>query len=145
MFKTEQKFKDFLGNEVTETLRFNISEDELLDLVRDDERFDSGYLAYVIEQKDYPKMMDIVRKMIVLSYGELSDDGKYFRKSDEKAIDFLQSAAYEGFRDSLLNEEGKFEAFLMGVFPSKFAEISHKRSNDPNAELPNGMRLIDSK
>ena len=127
MYKIELTYKDFIGNEVTETLRFNISEDEMLDLVRDDERFETGYLAFVLEQKDYPKMMDIVRKLIVLSYGELSDDGKYFRKSDEKALDFLQSAAYEAFRDSLLTTEGAFEAFMLGVFPSKFSDVIKER------------------
>lgn len=150
MFKTEIKYKDFLENDVAETLRFNISEDELLDLVREDERFDAGYLAYVVEQKDYPKMMDIVRKLIVLSYGELSDDGRYFRKSDDKAIDFLQSAAYEAFRDSILEEPSKFEAFLLGVFPSKFSQIVQARMANPNATLEEltagtGMALVGKK
>lgn len=145
MFKTEITYKDYLDNNVTETLRFNISEDELLDLVREDERFDSGYLAYVVEQQDYPKMMDIIRKLIILSYGELSDDGKYFRKSDERAIDFLQSAAYPAFRDSLLEgNNGQFEAFLLGVFPSKFAKVVKERLANPNADIAQ-LSVVDNK
>ena len=90
MFKTDLTYKDFLGNDVTETLRFNISEDEMLDLVREDARFDGGYLSMVIEQKNYAQMMDIVRKLIVISYGELSSDGRTFRKTDERASCSLQ-------------------------------------------------------
>jgi hypothetical protein len=146
MYKTEITYKDFLDNNVTETLRFNISEDELLDLVREDERFDSGYLAYVVEQQDYPKMMDIVRKLIILSYGELSDDGRYFRKSDEKALDFLQSAAYPAFRDYLLEgKDGQFEAFLMGVFPSKFAAVVKERLANPNGDIKQQLSVLNNK
>lgn len=124
MFKTEITYKDFLGNDVTKTLRFNISEDELLDLVNTDSRFESGYLAFAMQDQNYAKMMDVIRKLIVMSYGELSDDGEYFRKSDEKAIDFLQSAAYEAFRDSLISDQdNKFVDFLLGVFPAKFAKV----------------------
>ena len=127
MFKTDLTYKDFLGNDVTETLRFNISEDEMLDLVREDARFDGGYLSMVIEQKNYAQMMDIVRKLIVISYGELSSDGRTFRKTDERALDFLQSAAYGAFRDKLLEEDGFFEAFLIGIFPSKFSTMIKER------------------
>jgi len=139
MFKIELTYKDFLDNEVTETLRFNLSEDEMLDLVRDDQRFDGGYLAYIIEQKNYALMMDIVRKLIVLSYGELSSDGRTFRKSDEKALDFLQSAAYEAFRDRLLSDESNlFESFLIGIFPSKFGAVIKEKiasGNVPQLEV----------
>ena len=125
MFKTEIKYKDFLGNDVSKTLRFNITEDELLDLVREDSRFETGYLAFVMQENDYAKMMDVIRKLIVLSYGEMSDDGEYFRKSDEKAIDFMQSAAYAAFRDELISDKDgqKFVDFLLGVFPAKFSKV----------------------
>lgn len=136
MFKKDLTFKNFLGNEVTKTLRFNLSEDEMLDLVREDSRFEPGYLYYVMEQQDYPMMMDILRKIIVLSYGELSNDGMTFRKTDEQALDFLQSAAYSAFRDSLLEEPEQFNAFLIGVFPSKFSKLIKERlENSESTQL----------
>lgn len=128
MFKIELTYENFLGVEVTETLRFNLTETELLDLVREDPTFNTGFLTFIANEKDYAKMMDVIRKLIVVSYGEVSDDGKYFRKSDEKALDFVQSAAYEAFRDKILaDEDGKgFMDFLMAVFPAKFAAEMRK-------------------
>lgn len=122
MFKTDITYTNFLGTEVTETLRFNLTETELLDLIKDDPKFDTGFLAYVSQEKDYIKAMDMIRRLIVVSYGEVSDDGKYFRKSDERAIDFLQSAAYEAFKDKLLSDrEGKLVVdFMLGILPEKF-------------------------
>ena len=124
MFKTEITYTNFLGSEVTETLRFNLTETELMDLIRDDPQFDTGFLAYISQEQDYYKMMDVLRKLIVVSYGEVSADGKHFRKSDAMALDFVQSAAYEAFRDKLLSSEdgSEFANFLLGVFPAKMAE-----------------------
>lgn len=124
MFKTDITYTNFLGSEVTETLRFNLTETELMDLVRDDSMFDAGFLAYISQEQDYYKMMDVLRKLIVVSYGEISEDGRYFRKTDTMALDFVQSAAYEAFRDKLLSSEdgSAFVNFLLGVFPAKMAE-----------------------
>ena len=124
MFKTEITYTDFLGNEVTETLRFNLTETELMDLIREDPTFNTGFLSYISQEQDYAKMMDVIRKLIVVSYGEVSDDGRHFRKSDAMALDFVQSAAYEAFRDKLLSSEdgSEFANFLLGVFPQRMAE-----------------------
>lgn len=130
MYKTEVTYKNFLDVEVTETLRFNLTETELLDLVRTDPTFDVGLLTYIANERDYARMMDVIRKLIVVSYGEVSEDGKYFRKSDEKALDFVQSAAYEAFRDQLLSDEDGqgFMNFMMAVFPKKFVAEMQKNA-----------------
>lgn len=142
MFKTELTYENFLGVEVTETLRFNLTETELLDLVREDPTFNTGFLSYIAQEQDYAKMMDVIRKLIVVSYGEVSEDGKYFRKSDEKALDFVQSAAYEAFRDKLLaDDDGQgFINFMMAVFPAKFAAEMQK-----NVALKAGPALVENK
>lgn len=134
MFKTSVTYKNFLDVETTETLRFNLTEDELLDLVRSDPTFDVNFLSYLSQEKDYPKMMDVIRKLIVVSYGEVSEDGRSFKKSDEIALNFVQSAAYIAFRDKLLaSEDGhEFTEFLMHVFPSKFSDAL----KDKIAETP---------
>jgi hypothetical protein len=129
MYKTDVTYKNFLDVEVTETLRFNLTETELLDLVRTDPAFNVGLLTYIANERDYARMMDVIRKLIVVSYGEVSEDGKYFRKSDERALDFVQSAAYEAFRDQLLSDDDGqgFVNFMMAVFPAKFAAEMKKQ------------------
>lgn len=138
MFKTDITYTNFLGSEVTETLRFNLTETELMDLVRDDPMFDTGFLAYISQEQDYYKMMDVLRKLIVVSYGEVSEDGKHFRKNDHMALDFVQSAAYEAFRDKLLSSEdgSEFVNFLLGVFPAKMAEAMKANMKDHIAKNP---------
>lgn len=124
MFKTEVTYTNFLDQEVTETLRFNLREDELLDLIKEDPTFDTSYLTYVSQQNDFQKIMKVVRRLIALSYGEVSEDGRTFRKSEQRSLDFLQSSAYTTFLNKILSDDsGKtFRDFIVGVFPAKFAE-----------------------
>lgn len=124
MFKVEQKYKDFLGNDQTDSLYFNISESEMYEIAKDNKKFDPDYLRYLMENGRGVDFVDVVRELIVLSYGELSDDGKKFRKSDERALEFVQSAAYDALFERLVNAEDEnfVKDFLVGVFPKKFID-----------------------
>lgn len=126
MFKTKIKYTDFIGNEQEETLRFNLTEDELRTLIDEDKTFDPSYLAYVSSEQNFMAMYKVVRKLILKSYGVMSEDAKYFEKSDEVTNRFLHSAVYQEFLDYLMDGEdvAKLRAFISGVFPKKFvAEI----------------------
>ena len=136
MYKTELTYKTFTDKEITETLRFNLNEDELRDLIDDDPIFSPAFLSYVSREQDTMKMLKVIQKLIVMSYGEMSEDGKYFRKSNEKALDFLQSAAYMAFRDKLLSGDGEeFVNFMFNVFPEKFVESLKANAAGPNLAI----------
>ena len=136
MYKTELTYKTFTDKEITETFRFNLNEDELRDLIADDPIFSPEFLSYVTREQDTMKMLKVIQKLIVMSYGEMSEDGKYFRKSNEKALDFLQSAAYMAFRDKLLSGDGdEFMKFIFEVFPSKFVETMKANASGPTLAL----------
>ena len=124
MFKTEITYKNYFDVEVTETLRFNLTENEVLDLISKDPQFDPGFLAYITQDKDYPRLMDVLKKRIVASYGEVSENGKHFRKSEAIATDFVQSAAYEALKERMISGDGsEFANFVIGIFPAKFSGV----------------------
>lgn len=133
MFKDTVKYKDFNGNEREEIVRFDLSEDELMDLVRIDPDFNADRLSYIMETQDALAMYNVVRKLIVVAYGEISEDGKHFRKNDDITRDFTQSAVYRQFRDKLLesSDENEIKNFLFGVLPSKVAEQIAKGTDGP--------------
>lgn len=129
MFKTTVTYKNFFDVDTTETLRFNLTEDEVADLIDSDPTFDINFLSYMTQEKDPLKMLNVIRKIIVVSYGEVSEDGRSFKKSDEIALNFVQSAAYLAFRDQLLaSDDGhEFFEFLMQILPSRFSGPLRKR------------------
>lgn len=138
MFKHVQKYKDFLGNDQEDILRFNVSESEMMDLIKNDPSFEPNNLAKLVEEHDGLKMIDVIRKLIVLSYGELSDDGKKFRKNDSIALEFVQSAAYDALLDEFIEakDETFVRAFMIGIFPAKFADKLSKDLDTKIASLP---------
>lgn len=122
MFTKEYTYPNFLGDEVTDKFRFNISEFEMLDLVRDDPDFSIARLSALVKEHDAAKMINIIRKLLVVSYGVLSEDGKHFRKSDEIATEFVQSAAYNAILNEFLTSDDPkiLTDFMYGIFPAKF-------------------------
>lgn len=142
MFKYDLNYTDFLGNEKTEVLRFNLSQTEVTKLVENDKIFSVEFLAYVADGKDPLTMYNVVQKIILEAYGILSDDGKYFRKSEQIKKDFEQSVMYDKFIEDMFgsNDNQKFVNFLVGIFPAKYAEtLKAKISGDMAA---NGLSVV---
>lgn len=136
MFKTTVKYTDFLGAEREETLRFNLNEQELLDLTTDDLAFNPAYLGAIAKEQDVQSMFKVMRKLILLAYGEMSEDGRFFRKSEQITSDFAHSAAYEALLNQLLtSEDPKYiENFMIGIFPAKLAEQIRKQGQLPTTK-----------
>lgn len=130
MFKVTIKYPNFIGNEVEDTFRFNFTEDEMLKLAKDDPEFNAEYISTMMQEEEIMKMYMLLRKLVVLSYGVMSEDAKYFRKSDEITKDFMQSAAFDKIIDLFTGEEAEktIQEFVYNVFPSKFAEELKKRN-----------------
>jgi hypothetical protein len=123
MYKEKLTFTNFNDEEVTETLRFNLSEIELMDLVKDDPTFSQSYFKTLIDNGDAYEMFRFVRKILALSYGELSNDGNTFMKSPEIMDRFLHSAAYDALINKIAgsSDVDVLKNMLMGIFPAKFA------------------------
>lgn len=130
MFKMTLEYPNFVGEKVTETLRFNFSEDEMLLLAKDDPEFNALYISTMLHEEETMKMYMLLRKLVLLSYGELSDDAKHFRKNEQITTDFRQSAAFDKVIDKFVGEDAEktINEFIYNVFPSKFAEEIKKHN-----------------
>lgn len=128
MFKTTVKYTDFMGNEREEVLRFNLTEMEMKDLMDNDAVFTPAFLSSISDEKDADMMLKVIRKIILSAYGEMSEDGRYFRKSSELMNDFAHSAAYTALLEKVFQSEDEnfITNFLYGIFPAKIAEEMRK-------------------
>lgn len=124
MTKETITYTDFLENERTDTLRFDLNEDEIRDLSEEDKFFNPAFLGKISADRDLTAMYKVIRKLILYSYGELSDDGRYFRKTPEIMNDFAHSAAYKALLTKFTSEEDgeSLQNFMIGVFPSSIAD-----------------------
>ena len=124
MFKTTVKYTDFLGTEREEVLRFNLTELEMKDLMDSDVAFSPAFLSTISDEENEEMILKVFRKIILHAYGEMSEDGRYFRKSQEIMSDFAHSAAYTALLEKLLkSEDENFIAnFIFGIFPANIGE-----------------------
>ena len=95
-----------------------------MDLVKDDPTFSQAYFNSLIENSDAYEMFRFVRKILALSYGELSNDGNTFMKSPEIMDKFLHSASYDALISKIADSENVdiLKTMLIGIFPAKFAQ-----------------------
>ena len=124
MTKYTVTFTDYNDVEHTEDLYFHLSEEELLQIAKNDPDFSPAKLDALRKSEDPIAMFLMVRKVVGLAFGVKSEDGWYFDKKCQKATNFLNSAACEKFLDDLISSEDPnvLVKFFEQVFPKSFME-----------------------
>ena len=129
MIKKTIKYTTFDDEEVEDTLYFNLSMPELIDM---EVRYSEGMgvmIQRIVKAENFSGIIEQFKRFILMAYGEKSEDGRYFLKSDEARARFAQSAAYEALYMELATDDKKAAEFLKGVMPKdveKFIEEQEK-------------------
>nr|DAT41881.1 MAG TPA: hypothetical protein [Caudoviricetes sp.] len=118
MFKKTITYNDFNGIERTEDFYFHLTKAELIKL----EFSESGGLTHIIEEitkeEDTEALLNIFDKIIRMSYGKRSLDGKHFEKKPEYANSFLASEAYSELFMEFMQDANKASEFINGIVSS---------------------------
>lgn len=141
MLKKTITYKDFEGAERTEDFYFNLSKAELLEmeLTAPGESM-ADHLLAIVKAGDKQIIMDTFKSIIFRSYGEKSADGKYFHKSDAKAMDFANSAAYHELFVQLVTDADEAARFVNGVVPAEIAQGAASSAEDKRIEAIANMQ-----
>lgn len=131
MYAKELSYKDYDGETCVETFLFHLNEVELVDLeVGSGPKGMLDYLQRIQKAKDKAGAIDFIKKLIRMSYGIKSDDGKKFMKSDRIWEEFSASAAYPALFMTLMSSEIEMEAFVNGIVPADVrAQITIEKDN----------------
>lgn len=118
MLKRSIKYVDYDGVEQEDIFYFNLSKPELVKLEAGEEgvRF-SSRMSRIVETKDVGVIIEEIKQLILLAYGEKSEDGKRFIKSEELSRNFEQSAAFETLFMELAMDAQASVDFLQGAMP----------------------------
>lgn len=135
MLKRPITYEDFNGNTVTDVFYFNLSKPEIIELEAEHEGVQQ-LLENIIESKDNKQIVEWFKKIIMLSYGEKSADGKRFIKSDKLREEFAQTAAFQQLFMEMATDEGVAAEFIKGAFPKdmsgKAGEVIKSMPTPPN-------------
>lgn len=119
MLKKVIKYIDYDGQERTETFYFNLNKVELAEMELSSSK-DGGlskYIQKIVEEKNVEQLMNIFKKIILMSYGVKSTDGKRFEKSKVLSDEFAQTEAFVELFLELTGNAEAAAAFINGIIP----------------------------
>lgn len=118
MLKKTIKYTNYDGAEKEKDFFFNLKKSELVDLQF---KTPKGFIAYIEEitkSEDTSAIWKVFRDIVLLAYGEKSDDGERFMKSEEISKAFEETEAFSVLVMELIEDEGSAADFINGIMPA---------------------------
>jgi hypothetical protein len=132
MLKKTITYTDYNGVERKEDFYFNLTKAEIMEM----ELGTTGGLAErinrIVAAQDSTEIIKIFKDLVLKAYGEKSDDGKRFIKSEELRNGFAQTEAYSILFMELATDADAAANFVNGIVPadvSKQAALAQKTNN----------------
>jgi hypothetical protein len=122
MLKRTIHFEDFDGNPTSEDFYFNLSKSELIVLEASYEKGLAETIKAIVAANDVKTLIAEFQKLILLSYGEKSADGKRFIKNEQLRDEFTQTPAYDALFMELATDDQAAAVFVNGLMPRDLGE-----------------------
>lgn len=148
MLKQTVMYEDFDGNPASEVLYFNLSRSELMELLPEllpeVQRLQAMFegVQRDLTTDEVQTLLNFVKRLVELSYGERSADGKRFHKSIGLFEDFKQTAVYDEFLMGLFEDPNKANAFMTGVLPKQLLEEVQKTQSSPTPQVEESVPAL---
>lgn len=122
MLKKTITFTDYNGVEKKKDYRFNLSKAELMEM---EVGTTGGYVEMIqkiVDAQDGPQLIKIFKELVLKAYGEISEDGERFVKSEELSKAFSETEAYSQIFMELATNDVAAAEFINGIIPADLAE-----------------------
>lgn len=126
MLKKTITYTDYNDNERTEDFYFNLTKAELTEMEFSTSGGFAEMIQHIIAAKDTSALIKIFKELLLKSYGEKSQDGKRFIKSDEIRDSFSQTEAYSNLFMELATNEDAASNFINGILPKELQNADTK-------------------
>lgn len=140
MLKKTITYEDLDGNTLIEDFYFHISKAELIELeVGESEEGFTETVKKIIAEEDKQKLIVLMKRIIMMSVGKRSEDGRRFIKSEEIRKEFEETNAYSELFIELATSDSSAAAFINGVLPSSLSKQIEEVTlpqGDTKHELP---------
>jgi len=140
MLKREITFEDFNGEKVTETLWFHLSKSEMIEMDANHEGGLEATIKRIMKTNDRQGLVREFQNLLLLAYGQKSEDGRKFIKSDALREEFKQTAAYDAMFMELATDDKAAANFMKGILPkdmaAEVARLDNETPTAPNLPLP---------
>ena len=129
MVKKTITYTDYNGVERTEDSYFNLTKAELMEMQLSMEGGMRAYIQRIMAAKSQLELVNLFKKILLLSYGKKSDDGRLFLKNDTIRAEFEAHPVYSQIYMELSLNEEKAAEFINGLIPADM------RNQNPAMEM----------
>lgn len=126
MYAKTIKYTDYNDVERTETFYFNLTKAELVNMQLSKDGGMEAFINKITSTMDGKELSKLFKELILMSYGEKSDDGRRFIKNQEIADSFSQTEAFSQLYMELLTNYDAAQAFVNGIMPKDIQEQAKK-------------------
>lgn len=140
MLKKTITYEDFNGETVSEDFFFHLSKAELVELEMSHKGGLSESLKRIVAAEDNKSIVAEFKNIILTAYGQRSDDGRRFIKSQELRDEFQSTEAYSTLFMELVTETDKAIEFVNGIIPTgmdqDLAKVAENQEKPAIAAVP---------
>jgi hypothetical protein len=126
MLKRDITYEDFNGDTITESFYFNLTRTEVIELEVGYEGGLEAALKRIVAAENREQLVREFKKIVLLSYGVKSEDGKRFIKNDKLREEFSQTAAFDMLFMDLATNDDSAATFVKGILPKDMAREVEK-------------------
>lgn len=119
MLKKTITYEDYNGDTVTDDFYFNLTKVECMELEYSFGANNtlSNAITTLVESNDVGALIAAIKKILLMSYGIKTPDGKRFIKNDSIREEFEQSPAFENIYWDLVTNQDEAASFISGIVP----------------------------
>lgn len=133
MYTRTIKYTDFKGNKREKTYYFNLTQQELVEMESSVDGGLSEYGKRIMESQNIPEVMALFKKLLLISYGEISPDGDRFIKKDpvrgNLADEFAQTNAFSQLYMEFLEHPETGADFFNQVIPAEIRDAAKEEGH----------------
>jgi hypothetical protein len=126
MLKKSITYVDFNGDEVSEDFFFHLSKAELVELEVSHKGGLEAAIKRIVEAEDGKAIIAEFKSIVLSSYGQRSEDGRRFIKTQALRDEFESTEAYSTLFMELVTDADKAAEFVRGVIPKDLADEAAK-------------------
>lgn len=139
MLKKTVTYNDFFGEQHTEDFYFHLPKSELTELAVDETGLVAKLQSLTGDAAKGGEILKFFKEFLIKSYGERSEDGKRFIKSEQAQLEFSQTAAFDKILGDLVTYEDDPVEFMKAVLPADLAKAAEEEMNKQKG-LPQDFR-----
>lgn len=117
MFKYTSTYKDWNGTKRTEDFYFHLTESDIAELQLSRAGGFTEYVTRLTNSRDAKEAETTFKKLILLAYGEKSEDGRYFNKGEDISKRFKGSPVYDELYMRMVRDVKFAVKFFNGILP----------------------------